>query len=152
MHHNEHAEANRRSGHLLVSSMTGAQLLSPWGLAWAGAAVAILGLYLLRPRSRRVEVSSILLWRRTLDLETTRSPLAWLRRHALLLMQVVAALLIALALGRPALSRLVPVPRTVAIIVDTSVPMLASDGDAAVVSGGPFAAAVARREIGRAHV
>jgi len=147
MHHNEHAEANRRSGHLLVSSMTGAQLLSPWGLAWSGAAVAILGLYLLRPRSRRVEVSSILLWRRTLDLETTRSPLAWLRRHALLLMQVVAALLIALALGRPALSRLVPVPRTVAIIVDTSVPMLASDGDAAVVSGGPFAAAVARRGV-----
>ena len=127
--------------------MNGTQLLSPWGLAWAGAAAAILGLYLLRPRSRRVEVSSILLWRRTLDLETTRSPLAWLRRHALLLMQVAAALLVALALARPALSRLVPVPRTVAIIVDTSAPMLASDGDAAVVANGPFASAVARRGV-----
>jgi hypothetical protein len=121
--------------------------LSPWGLSWTLAAAAILGLYLLRPRSRRVEVSSILLWRRTLDLETTRSPLAWLRRHALLLMQVVAALLVAAALGRPALSRLVPVPRTVAIIVDTSAPMLASDGDAAIAANGPFAGAVARRNV-----
>jgi hypothetical protein len=125
--------------------MNGTQLLSPSGLAWAGAAAVILGLYLLRPRSRRVEVSSILLWRRTLEHETTRSPLAWLRRHALLLMQVVGALLVAVALGRPALSRLVPVPRTVAIVVDTSVPMLAADGDERIVADGPFANAVARR-------
>jgi hypothetical protein len=127
--------------------MNGTQLLSPWGLAWAGAAAAILALYLLRPRSRRVEVSSILLWRRTLELETSRSPLAWLRRHALLLMQVAAALLVALALARPTLSRLVPVPRTVAIIVDTSAPMLASDGDPGIVADGPFASAVARRGV-----
>ena len=37
-------------------------LLSPWALAWAAAAAAILGLYFLKPRSRRVEVSSTWLW------------------------------------------------------------------------------------------
>ncbi len=127
--------------------MSGASLLTPWGLAWAGAAAAILGLYLLRPRSRRVEVSSILLWRRALEPDSTRSPLAWLRRHAILLMQVAAALLVALALGRPALERMIPVPRIVAIIIDTSEPMLAADGDARVVADGPFADAVGRRGI-----
>ena len=121
--------------------------LSPSGLAWAGAVAAILGLYLLRPRSRRVEVSSVLLWRRTLELETTRSPLAWLRRHALLILQCLIALLVAVALGRPALLRRIPVPRTVAIIVDTSAPMLAADGDVRIVAEGPFGAAVARRGV-----
>ena len=36
--------------------------LSPWALAWVAAAAAIVGLYFLKPRSRRVEVSSIWLW------------------------------------------------------------------------------------------
>ena len=115
------------------------QLLSPHGLLWLGSAVAIAALYLLRPRSRRAEVSSIFLWRRAIAPETARSPLTFLRRHLLVILQVLAAVLAAMALARPAVARLVPVGRTLAVIIDTSVPMLAADGDPRTVMDGPFA-------------
>ena len=117
------------------------QLLSPSSLLWLGSAVAIAALYLLRPRSRRVEVSSIFLWRRAIAPETARSPLTFLRRHLLVILQILAAVLAATALARPAIARLVPVGRTLAVIIDTSVPMLAADGDLRTVSDGPFAPA-----------
>ncbi|MSQ44118.1 MAG: hypothetical protein EXR45_07930 [Chloroflexi bacterium] len=120
------------------------QLLSPWNLLWLGSAVAIAALYLLRPRSRRVEVSSIFLWRRAIAPETARSPLTFLRRHFLIILQILAAILAAIALGRPAIARLLPVGRTLAVIIDTSVPMLASDGDPRIVADGPFAPATLR--------
>ena len=120
------------------------QLLSPWSLLWLGSAVAIAALYLLRPRSRRVEVSSIFLWRRAIAPETARSPLTFLRRHLLIILQILAAVLAATALTRPAIARLIPVGRTLAVIIDTSVPMLASDGDPRTVSDGPFAPATLR--------
>lgn len=120
------------------------QLLSPWNLLWLGSAVAIAALYLLRPRSRRVEVSSILLWRRAIAPETARSPLTFLRRHLLIILQILAAVLAATALARPAIARLIPVGRTLAVIIDTSVPMLASDGDPRTASDAPFAPATLR--------
>ena len=113
-------------------------LLSPWSLVWLGSAVAIGALYMLRPRSRRVEVSSIFLWRRAIAPETARSPLTFLRRHLLIILQIIAAVLVAIALSRPAIARLLPVGRTLAVIIDTSVPMLASDGDPRAVADGPF--------------
>ena len=120
------------------------QFLSPWNLLWLGSAVAIAALYLLRPRSRRVEVSSIFLWRRAIAPETARSPLTFLRRHLLIILQILAAVFAAIALGRPAMVRLLPVGRTLAVIIDTSVPMLASDGDPRIVADGPFSPATLR--------
>jgi hypothetical protein len=106
-------------------------LLSPWALAWVAAAAAILGLYFLKPRSRRVEVSSTWLWQGVLREESARSPLQWLKRHLLLLLQLLIALLAMFALARPALNRLQPVGRTVVLGMDVSAAMLANDGDPA---------------------
>ena len=104
-------------------------LLSPWALAWVAAAAAIVGLYFLKPRSRRVEVSSIWLWQGALREESARTLIQWLRRHLLLLLQVVVALLAMFALARPALTREQPVGRTVVLGMDVSAAMLANDGD-----------------------
>ncbi|HEX2323967.1 MAG TPA: VWA domain-containing protein, partial [Chloroflexota bacterium] len=106
-------------------------LLSPWALAWAAAAAAIVGLYFLKPRSRRVEVSSIWLWQGALREESARTLIQWLKRHLLLLLQVVVALLAMFALARPALTREQPVGRTVVLGMDVSAAMLANDGDPA---------------------
>lgn len=115
-------------------------LLSPWALLWLGAAGAILALYLLKPRSRRVEVSSTWLWQGVLKEESARSPMQWLKRHALLLLQLLVVLLGVFALARPAFRRDLPVGHTVVLAMDVSAAMLANDGDPAVAaraSGGP---------------
>jgi hypothetical protein len=110
----------------------GAALLSPWGLIWSAAAVAIVGLYLLRPRARRMEVSSAWLWTGVLKEESARSPIQWLKRHLLALLQVLIALVAMLLLARPALTQQSPVGHTVVLAIDASEPMLASDGDPAI--------------------
>ncbi|MBI3973610.1 MAG: VWA domain-containing protein [Chloroflexi bacterium] len=109
-------------------------LLSPWSLVWLAAAGAILALYLLKPRSRRVEVSSTWLWHGALREESARSLIQWLRRHLLLLLQLLVALLGIFALARPALTREVPVGHTRVLAMDVSAAMLARDGDPAIVA------------------
>ncbi|HEX2033130.1 MAG TPA: VWA domain-containing protein [Chloroflexota bacterium] len=104
-------------------------LLTPWALAWIAAAAAIAALYFLKPRSRRVEVSSTWLWQSALREEIARSPIQWLKRHLLLLLQLLVALLGVFALARPALSRDLPVGRTIVLAIDASTAMLANDGD-----------------------
>jgi len=105
-------------------------LLSPWSLVWLAALGAILAIYLLKPRSRRQEVSSIWLWQGVLKEESARSPVQWLKRHALLLLQLLFAALAVALLARPAMDRQIPVARTIILAVDASEPMLANDGDA----------------------
>jgi hypothetical protein len=109
-------------------------LLTPWALLWLAAVAGILGLYLLKPRSRRVEVSSTWLWQGALRQENARSLMQWLRRHLLLLLQLLVALLGVVALARPAFGREVPVGRTAVLVIDASAAMLANDGDPAVVA------------------
>ena len=99
---------------------------------WAGAAAAILALYLLKPRSRRHEVSSTWLWQGVLREESARSPLQWLKRHALLLIQLLLALLAAVVLARPAIERRNNIGHAVVFAVDASESMLANDGNAAL--------------------
>ena len=112
--------------------------LSPWSLLWALAAVAIFALYLLKPRSRRHEVSSLWLWQGVLREESARSPVQWLKRHALLLMQLALALTAAFLLARPASDRRAPIGNQVVLAIDASEAMLANDGDPTVAgrSGG----------------
>ncbi|HET7771450.1 MAG TPA: BatA and WFA domain-containing protein [Chloroflexota bacterium] len=111
-------------------------LLSPWSLFWALAAVAIFALYLLKPRSRRHEVSSIWLWQGVLREESARSPVQWLKRHALLLMQLALALTAAFLLSRPASDRRTPIANQVVIAIDASEAMLANDGDPTIAGRG----------------
>jgi Ca-activated chloride channel family protein len=127
-------------------------LLSPWSLVWLAAGAAILWLYTLKPRSRRVEVSSTLLWLSALKEETARSPIQWLKRHLLLLLQLLVALLGVFALARPALVRSQPVGRTVVLAIDASASMLANDGDPAAAGlRGPPPATFTRFDEARAR-
>ena len=108
-------------------------LLSPWSLVWLAGAAVILALYLLKPRSRRHEVSSTWLWHGVLKEESARSPVQWLKRHALLIMQVLLALIAAFLLARPATDRRTDVGHAVVFAIDASEAMLANDGNAALV-------------------
>src|SRR5689334_23268820 len=113
--------------------------LTPWSLLWLGALAAVAAVYLLKPRSRRVEVSSTWLWQGALREESSRSLIQWIKRHLLLLLQLLVALLAVLALVRPALSRSLPVGRTVVLAIDASAAMLANDGDPAALAAAGMA-------------
>ncbi len=103
-------------------------VLWPWGLAWLGVAAAIGALYLFKPRQFRVEFSSLWLWERSGEEERIRSLWQWLRRHLLLILQLLAAILAALALARPAVAALLPTTGHAVLLVDASASMLARDG------------------------
>ena len=131
-------------------------LLTPWSLLWLLAAVAIFAIYLLKPRSRRVEVSSTWLWQGALREENARSLIQWLKRHLLLLLQLLVALAAVFALARPAWSRTLPVGRTMVLALDSSAAMLASDGDpSALADAGarppPAGASVTRMDEAKAR-
>lgn len=126
-------------------------LLTPWALAWVAGAAAILGLYLLKPRSRRVEVSSTWLWQGALREESARSLIQWLKRHLLLILQLVIALLAMFALARPALTREQPVGRTLVLAMDVSAAMLANDGDPAAAGRAPGPGRFTRLDEARAR-
>ncbi|MDQ3703261.1 MAG: BatA and WFA domain-containing protein, partial [Chloroflexota bacterium] len=127
-------------------------LLTPAALAWAAvAAFAILGLYFLKPRSRRVEVSSTWLWQGALKQESARSLIQWLKRHLLLLLQLLIAVLAMFALARPALTREQPLGRTLVLAMDASAAMLANDGDPVAAGLAPGIAGFTRLDEARAR-
>ncbi len=102
-------------------------LLAPFALAFGLSVPALLALYLLKVRRTEREVSSILLW------ETLRRDLAahepWqrLRWSVLLVIQLIVLIGLSLALSRPAIVAPASPHRFVALIVDTSLSMLATD-------------------------
>src|SRR5512135_777469 len=79
------------------------QFASPLGgVAWAvlaGIPVGIIALYFLKLRRRPVQVPSTLLWRRSIEDLHVNSLFQRLRRNLLLLLQLLAVLLVMLALG-----------------------------------------------------
>ena len=78
--------------------------LSP-GFAWALAAPAlILALYLLRRRYLPRQVPSVFLWRKSIKDYAANRPFQKLMKNLLLPLQIIAALALALALTRPAVS------------------------------------------------
>lgn len=80
------------------------RFLFPAGV-WGFAALAVItALYLLRRRSESVTVPSLLLWRRALAEQQAMKPFQKLKKNILYLIQMALALLLALALLRPAVS------------------------------------------------
>ena len=78
------------------------QWLYPAG-AWALLSLAaITALYLLRRRSRSVTVPSLLLWQRAAAEQQAMRPFQKLKRNVLYVLQMLLALLLAIALMRPA--------------------------------------------------
>jgi hypothetical protein len=102
-------------------------LLAPLALAFGLSLPALLVLYLLKVRRTERDVSSVLLW------ETLRRDLAahepWqrLRWSVLLVIQLAILAVLSISLARPAIVSPAKASGFVAVIVDTSPSMLATD-------------------------
>ncbi|TWT54518.1 hypothetical protein Pla22_21650 [Rubripirellula amarantea] len=106
--------------------------LSPmqWGLM-AAVPVGIVLLYFLKLRREPVEVPSTFLWSRTIEDLHVNSLLQRLRRSLLLLLQLAAVLLAALALLRPGMRGESSTQGRSVFLLDTSASMNATDVDEA---------------------
>lgn len=87
----------------------------------------ILLLHMLRARREARTVSSTLLWERTARDLRARMPVRRLERSLLLLLQILAATLLALALARPALTVEGVAGSALVLVFDTSLSMQARD-------------------------
>lgn len=113
-------------------------MLSPLALLWLlpiGGAITLL--YLLKQKRDDVRVPSLMLWEQILGPAATASPFQRLRIDPLLILQLLAALLICLALARPFIWADTVGGRTIALVIDASASMNATD-----VPGGRLQAAV----------
>ena len=104
-------------------------LLVPLALAWGALAGLVLLFYILRPRSLRVEVPSIFLWRDLVQREQALTLWQRLRRHLLLFLQLLAILLLALVLARPERTADTLPQRHVVLLIDASASMSVASGD-----------------------
>ncbi len=102
-------------------------LLIPAALAFALIIPVILLFYFMRPKRQERVVGSTLLWQQSLqDLQASR-PWQRLRITPLLLLQILAAIVIVLALTRPATFFSSPIGGDTIIILQTSASMQATD-------------------------
>jgi len=103
------------------------RFLTPALAALAALAIPIIVLYMLRLRRREVPVSSTMLWQRLMQDREANMPWQRLRRNLLLLLQLLILSALVIALMRPYL----PVPSvasgSVALLIDASASMNASD-------------------------
>lgn len=101
--------------------------LSPLALLTGLLAIPILALYMLRLRRRPVQVSSTLLWQRLMRDREANAPWQRLRRNLLLVLQLLILLALCLALARPFLAVPSLASERVAVLLDASASMRASD-------------------------
>ncbi|MGH8705620.1 MAG: BatA domain-containing protein, partial [Burkholderiales bacterium] len=100
---------------------------APAALWWLAAIPLVVILYMLRARREPRVVPSVLLWERASRDLVARLPMRRLERSLLLLLQVLALALIALALARPLLALRGLVGDAIVIVIDTSASMQATD-------------------------
>jgi hypothetical protein len=93
----------------------------------AGIPVGIIALYFLKLRRRPVQVSSTLLWRRSLEDLHVNSLFQRLRRNLLLFLQLLAVLLAMLALAGPRVKGTAGQGQRYILVVDNSASMSATD-------------------------
>jgi Ca-activated chloride channel homolog len=101
--------------------------LNPWALALALLAGGIVLLYILKLKRIRVRVGSTLLWERSVHDFKANAPWQKLRRNLLMFLQIVALILLALALARPFIFGTALTGGRSVIVLDTSSSMLATD-------------------------
>ena len=90
---------------------------------------AIIALYSLKVRYRRVSISSSMLWRRVLEEKKAHSLWERLRKIISIAMAVTIALLIALSIGRPEIEALTGKTPRIVVVLDTSPSMNARTAD-----------------------
>jgi Mg-chelatase subunit ChlD/uncharacterized membrane protein len=100
----------------------------PWGLALLALAIPVVALHILRPRRQAVRVSSTFLWRGVERPVSSATPWQRLRWSALLLAQLLAVALGALAVAQPVRLTEAPLAEHTVFIIDTSGSMAAIDG------------------------
>lgn len=122
--------------------------LAPAQLAWTGAlaGAAVVGLYLLRQRRRRVLVPFAPLWARVLEERPSARLFERLRRLLSLLLQLVLLALLVFALGDPRPAGASRRGRTTVLLLDASASMAATD----LPGGRATAAREAARRVVRA--
>jgi Mg-chelatase subunit ChlD len=101
---------------------------APAGLALLALAIPIVLLHILRPRRPEVVVGSTYLWKPLAEPVSAASPWQRLRPSVLLLLQLLAVALLALAVARPVRLTAAPLARHTVFIVDDSGSMAANDG------------------------
>ncbi len=101
--------------------------LSPLSLLLATLAVPLLLLYFLKVRRRQMRVSSLLLWEAALRDREASTFFQRLQRDPLLILQILALLALTVALARPAVTVMGQGAKRVAIVMDTSASMKATD-------------------------
>jgi hypothetical protein len=101
--------------------------LNPWALALAVLAGGIVLLYILKLKRVKVRVSSTLLWERSVQDFKANAPWQRLRRNLLMLLQIIALLLLALALARPFIFGTALTGGRSVVVIDTSSSMLCLD-------------------------
>lgn len=101
--------------------------VAPLAFAWLALLAVVVLFYLLRPRRQRLVVASTLLWQRTLQRQADRTWLDWLKRHLLLILQLLAVATVALALARPESPSSERVGAPAAVVVDASLSMQLAD-------------------------
>jgi hypothetical protein len=102
--------------------VTLANPLALWGLLLAAPIVA---LYVLRATRRRVRVATTMFWGRVLEQRRRARPWERFRQHASLWWQLLALLLLVLALADPALPSARGLGSSVVFLLDTSASMRA---------------------------
>jgi hypothetical protein len=93
----------------------------------AGVPVGIIALYFLKLRRRPVQVPSTLLWRRSMEDLHVNSLFQRLRKNLLLFLQLLAVLLVMLALAGPRVRGTTTVGERFVLAIDNSASMSATD-------------------------
>ena len=114
--------------------------LAPAAFAALAIAIPILLLYMLRLRRREVLISSTFLWRQVVQDTEANTPWQRLRRNLLLFLQLLILLLLVLALARPFITVPTISAGKIALLLDASASMTATD----VAGDTRFAAAIER--------
>ena len=101
---------------------------NPAGLALLALAMPIVLLHLLRPRRQPRHVSSTFLWSEMAEPVAAARPWQRLRPTALLFLQLLAVLLLALAVAQPVRKTSVSLAAHTVFLIDASGSMAATDG------------------------
>ena len=127
-------------------------LLTPWSAFWLLIATVpvLLVLYILRLRRARQVVPSTIMWIESTEDLQANTPFQRLRRNILLLLQLIALLLLALAVAQGRIESPEGRGGSTALLIDRSASMQATDG-----SGGPsrfeHAVSAAHEAVDRLH-